>query len=146
MTRYLFIAIVAGIAALVVAPIAGAADTPVDDYWRDQAAAVSLTSDTSVDDYFRDAPATLTFPPDTIVDDYFRDAPATVAAPPATIVDDYFRDPPTVVTSGSAFDWGDFGLGIVTATGAMLLLAGLVLAFLAARQGRAQRTRPTGAA
>ena len=126
MTRYLLIAIVAGIAALAIPPIAGAGDTPTDDYWRDQAS-VSLTADTIVDDYFRDAPATLTVPPDTIVDDYFRDAP-------------------TVVTSGSAFDWTDFGIGVVAATGAMLLLAGLVLAVLVARQGRAQRTRPTGAA
>ena len=126
MTRYLLIAIDAVIAALTVAPIAGARDTPIDDYWRDQAS-VPLTSDTIVDDYFRDAPATLAIPPDTIVDDYFRDAP-------------------TVVTPGSAFDWTDFGIGVVTATGAMLLLAGLVLALLVARQGRAQRTRPTGAA
>src|SRR6188472_3121509 len=37
MTRYLLIAIVAVIAALTVAPIAGARDTPIDDYWRDQA-------------------------------------------------------------------------------------------------------------
>ena len=145
MTRYLLIAIVAVIAALTVAPIAGARDTPIDDYWRDQAS-VPLTSDTIVDDYFRDAPATLTVPPDTIVDDYFRDAPATVTVPPVTIVDDYFRDAPTVVTPGSAFDWTDFGIGVVAATGAMLLLAGLVLALLVARQGRAQRTRPTGAA
>ena len=145
MTRYLLIAIVAVIAALTVAPIAGARDTPIDDYWRDQAS-VSLTADTIVDDYFRDAPATLTVPPDTIVDDYFRDAPATVTVPPVTIVDDYFRDAPTVVTPGSAFDWTDFGIGVVAATGAMLLLAGLVLALLVARQGRAQRTRPTGAA
>ena len=145
MTRYLLIAIVAVIAALTVAPIAGARDTPIDDYWRDQAS-VPLTSDTIVDDYFRDAPATLAIPPDTIVDDYFRDAPTNVTVPPVTIVDDYFRDAPTVVTSGSAFDWTDFGIGVVTATGAMLLLAGLVLAFLVARQGRAQRTRPTGAA
>jgi len=126
MTRYLLIAIVAGVAALAIPPIAGAGDTPIDDYWRDQAS-VSLTADTIVDDYFRDAPATLTVPPDTIVDDYFRDAP-------------------TVVTPGSAFDWTDFGIGVVAATGAMLLLAGLVLALLVARQGRAQRTRPTGAA
>ena len=126
MTRNLLIAIVAGIAALAIPPIAGAGDTPIDDYWRDQAS-VPLTSDTIVDDYFRDAPATLAIPPDTIVDDYFRDAP-------------------TVVTPGSAFDWTDFGIGVVTATGAILLLAGLVLAFLVARQGRAQRTRPTGAA
>ena len=126
MTRYLLIAIVAGVAALAIPPIAGAGDTPIDDYWRDQAS-VSLTADTIVDDYFRDAPATLTVPPDTIVDDYFRDAP-------------------TVVTSGSAFDWTDFGIGVVAATGAMLLLAGLLLALLVARQGRAQRTRPTGAA
>ena len=145
MTRNLLIAIVAGIAALAIPPIAGAGDTPIDDYWRDQAS-VSLTADTIVDDYFRDAPATLTVPPDTIVDDYFRDAPATVTVPPVTIVDDYFRDAPTVVTSGSAFDWTDFGIGVVAATGAMLLLAGLVLAVLVARQGRAQRTRPTGAA
>ena len=145
MTRYLLIAIVAGIAALAIPPIAGAGDTPIDDYWRDQAS-VSLTADTIVDDYFRDAPATLTVPPDTIVDDYFRDAPATVTVPPDTIVDDYFRDAPTVVTPGSAFDWTDFGIGVVAATGAMLLLAGLVLAVLVARQGRAQRTRPTGAA
>jgi len=145
MTRYLLIAIVAGIAALAIPPIAGAGDTPIDDYWRDQAS-VSLTADTIVDDYFRDAPATLTVPPDTIVDDYFRDAPATVTVPPVTIVDDYFRDAPTVVTPGSAFDWTDFGIGVVAATGAMLLLAGLVLALLVARQGRAQRTRPTGAA
>jgi len=145
MTRYLLIAIVAGIAALAIPPIAGAGDTPIDDYWRDQAS-VSLTSDTIVDDYFRDAPAALTIPPDTIVDDYFRDAPATVTVPPVTIVDDYFRDAPTVVTPGSAFDWTDFGIGVVAATGAMLLLAGLVLALLVARQGRAQRTRPTGAA
>jgi hypothetical protein len=145
MTRNLLIAIVAGIAALAIPPIAGAGDTPTDDYWRDQAS-VSLTADTIVDDYFRDAPATLTVPPDTIVDDYFRDAPATVTVPPVTIVDDYFRDAPTVVTSGSAFDWTDFGIGVVAATGAMLLLAGLVLAVLVARQGRAQRTRPTGAA
>jgi hypothetical protein len=145
MTRYLLIAIVAGVAALAIPPIAGAGDTPIDDYWRDQAS-VSLTADTIVDDYFRDAPATLTVPPDTIVDDYFRDAPATVTVPPVTIVDDYFRDAPTVVTPGSAFDWTDFGIGVVAATGAMLLLAGLVLALLVARQGRAQRTRPTGAA
>jgi len=145
MTRYLLIAIVAGVAALAIPPIAGAGDTPIDDYWRDQAS-VPLTSDTIVDDYFRDAPATLTVPPDTIVDDYFRDAPATVTVPPVTIVDDYFRDAPTVVTPGSAFDWTDFGIGVVAATGAMLLLAGLLLALLVARQGRAQRTRPTGAA
>jgi hypothetical protein len=126
-TRYLLIAIVAGIATLAVAPIAGAGDTPVDDY-------------------FRDAPATLIAPPDTIVDDYFRDAPATLIAPPDTIVDDYFRDAPTVVTSGSTFNWGDFGIGVVTAAGAMLLLAGLVVGVLAARQGRSHRTRSTGAA
>jgi hypothetical protein len=126
-TRYFLIAIVAGIVALAVAPIAGAGDTPVDDYWRDQPASVSLTSDTIVDDYFRDAPASLTVPADTVVDDYFRDAP-------------------TVVTSGSAFDWADFGIGAATAAGAMLLLAGLTLALLAARHGRSQRTRPTGAA
>lgn len=145
MTRYLLIAIVAGIAALALAPIAGAGDTPIDDYWRDQASS-SLSSDTIVDDYFRDAPSSLTIAPDTIVDDYFRDAPATVTVPRVTLVDDYFRDAPTVVTSGSAFDWTDFGIGVVTASGAMLLLAGLVLALLVARQGRAQRTRPTGAA
>jgi hypothetical protein len=125
--RYLLIAIIAGIAALAVAPIAGAGDTPVDDYWRDQSGPVSIPSNTIVDDYFRDAPATVTVPPDTIVDDYFRDAP-------------------TLVASGSAFDWADFGIGVVTATGAMLLLAGLLVGVLAARQGRAQRTGPTGTA
>ena len=125
MTRHLLIAIVAGIAALAVAPIAGARDTPIDDYWRDQAS-VPLTSDT-------------------IVDDYFRDAPATLAIPPDTIVDDYFRDPPTVVSSGTGFDWADFGIGVAAAVGGMLVLTGLGLGLIAARQNRGGRTHPTEA-
>src|SRR5262245_8097033 len=124
-TRYFLIAIVAAIAALTTAPIAGAGNTPVDDYWRDQPVA--------------------SVPSNTIIDDYFRDVPTT-SVPSNTIVDDYFRDAPTVVTSGSPFDWADFGIGVVTATGAMLLLAGVVLAAFVARQGRAHRTRSTGAA
>src|SRR6187200_901843 len=109
------IALVAGVAALAVAaPFAGAGnDTMVDDYWRDQALASTSSN--------------------TIVDDYFRDQPAPVSTPSNTIVDDYFRDPPTVVSSGTGFDWADFGIGVAGAVGGMLLLTGLGLGLIAPR-------------
>lgn len=121
------IAIVAGVAALAVAaPFAGAGnDRIVDDYWRDQALAARPTN--------------------TVVDDYFRDQPAPVLVPSNTIVDDYFRDPPTVVSSGTGFDWADFGIGAAAAVGGMLVLTGLGLGLVAARQSRGGRTDPTEA-
>lgn len=121
------IALVAGVAALAVAaPFAGAGnDTMVDDYWRDQALAARSS--------------------DTIVDDYFRDQPALASMPSNTIVDDYFRDPPTVVSSGTGFDWADFGIGVAAAVGGMLVLTGLGLGLIAARQSRGGRTHPTEA-
>ena len=123
----LTIALVAGVAALAVAaPFAGAGnDTMVDDYWRDQALAARSS--------------------DTIVDDYFRDQPALASMPSNTIVDDYFRDPPTVVSSGTGFDWADFGIGVAAAVGGMLVLTGLGLGLIAARQSRGGRTHPTEA-
>ena len=154
------IALVAGVAALAVAaPFAGAGnDTNVDDYWRDQAVParpsdtildehfpVSVPSNTIVDDYFRDPPAPVSVPSNTIVDDYFRDQPAPASIPSNTIVDDYFRDQPTVVSSGTGFDWADFGIGVAAAVGGMLVLAGLGLGLIAARQSRGGRTRPTEA-
>ena len=140
------IALVAGVAALAVAaPFAGAGnDTLVDDYWRDQAVAAS-PSDTIVDDYFRDQPAAVSIPSNTIVDDYFRDPSTAGSVPSNTIVDDYFRDPPTVVSSGTGFDWADFGIGVAAAVGGMLVLAGLGLGLIAARQSRGGRTHPTEA-
>ena len=121
------IALVAGVAALAVAaPFAGAGnDTMVDDYWRDQALAARSS--------------------DTIVDDYFRDQPELASMPSNTIVDDYFRDPPTVVSSGTGFDWADFGIGVAAAVGGMLVLTGLGLGLIAARQSRGGRTHPTEA-
>jgi hypothetical protein len=121
------IALVAGVAALAVAaPFAGAGnDTMVDDYWRDQALAARSS--------------------DTIVDDYFRDQQAPVSTPSNTIVEDYFRDPPTVVSSGTGFDWADFGIGVAAAVGGMLVLTGLGLGLIAARQSRGGRTHPTEA-
>ena len=121
------IALVAGVAALAVAaPFAGAGnDTMVDDYWRDQALAARSS--------------------DTIVDDYFRDQPALASMPSNTIVDDYFRDPPTVVSSGTGFDWADFGIGVAAAVGGMLVLTGLGLGLIAARQSRGGRTHQTEA-
>ena len=121
------IALVAGVAALAVAaPFAGAGNnTMVDDYWRDQALATRSS--------------------DTIVDDYFRDQPAPVSVPSSTIVDDYFRDPPTVVSSGTGFDWADFGIGVAAAVGGMLVLAGLGLGLIAGRQSRGGTTHPTEA-
>lgn len=121
------IALVAGVAALAVAaPFAGAGnDTMVDDYWRDQALAARSS--------------------DTIVDDYFRDQPALASMPSNTIVDDYFRDPPTVVSSGTGFDWADFGIGVAAAVGGVLVLTGLGLGLIAARQSRGGRTHPTEA-
>ena len=140
------IALVAGVAALAVAaPFAGAGnDTMVDDYWRDQALA-ARSSDTIVDDYFRDQPALVSMPSNTMVDDYFRDQLAAVSVPSNTMVDDYFRDPPTVVSSGTGFDWADFGIGVAAAVGGMLVLAGLGLGLIAARQSRGGRTHPTEA-
>jgi hypothetical protein len=140
------IALVAGVAAVAVAaPFAGAGnDTIVDDYWRDQALA-ARASDTIVDDYFRDQPASVSIPSNTIVDDYFRDPTAPVSVPLSTIVDDYFRDPPTVVSSGPGFGWADFGIGVAAAVGGMLVLAGLGLGLIAARQSRGGRTHPTEA-
>ena len=121
------IALVAGVAALAVAaPFAGAGNnTIVDDYFRDQALAARAS--------------------DTIVDDYFRDQPAAVSVPSNTIVDDYFRDPTTVVSPGTGFDWADFGIGVAAAVGGMLVLAGLGLGLIAARQSRGGRTHPTEA-
>jgi F0F1-type ATP synthase membrane subunit c/vacuolar-type H+-ATPase subunit K len=120
------IALVVGLAALAVAaPLAGAGNTHVDDYWRDQALAAN--------------------PSDTIVDDYFRDQPAPVSIPANTIVDDYFRDPPAAVSSGTGFDWADFGIGVAAAVGGMLVLTGLGLGLIAARQSRGGRTHSTEA-
>jgi len=128
-TRRFTIGIAAAVAALAFAvPLAGAGNTIVDDYWRDQ------------------APATTPTPTrDTIVDDYFRNAPVVQSKPRNTIVDDYFRDPSgAVVSANQGFDWADFGIGIAVAVGAMLVLAGLGAGFLAVRQGRGHRPRPTG--
>ena len=140
------IALVAGVAALAVAaPFAGAGnDTIVDDYWKDQALA-ARASDTIVDDYFRDQPAAVSMPSNAIVDDYFRDPPAPVSVPSNTIVDDYFRIDYSVVSPGTGFDWADFGIGVAAAVGGMLVLAGLGLGLIAARQSRGGRTHPTEA-
>jgi len=150
--RTLFAGPVAVAAALVLGvSIAAAANTPVDDYWRDQGTVAAPAAATLVDDYFRDAtvaPATVVddyfrdvpvaTAPTTIVDDYFRDAP--VAAAPKTIVDDYFRDAPVAVvsTTGNGFDWADFGIGAAGACGALLLIAGLGLGIRAARLSGAE--------
>jgi len=140
------IALVVGLAALAVAaPLAGAGNTLVDDYWRDQAPAAN-PSDTIVDDYFRDQPAApVGVPSNTLVDDYFRDQPPPVSIPANTIVDDYFRDPPAAVSSGTGFDWADFGIGVAAAVGGMLVLTGLGLGLIAARQSRGGRTHSTEA-
>jgi len=121
-TRRFTIGIASAIAAFAVAvPIAGAGNTIVDDYWRDQAPATSQA-------------------PDTVVDDYFRDAPRVQSPTPNTIVDDYFRDPPVaVVSANQGFDWADFGIGAAVAIGAMLVLAGIAAGLLAVRQGRSHR-------
>jgi hypothetical protein len=130
LARRFMIGLVAGIAALAVgAPLAGAGNRLVDDYWRDQAVVASPTADRIVDDYWRDGlrgvkPAPLVT--DRIVDDYFRDAPAVVA-------------------TGDGFDWGDFGIGIAVAVGSMLVLAGLG-AGLAVRRSRGETPNPAGTA
>jgi hypothetical protein len=126
-TRRFTIGIASAVGALAFAvPLAGAGNTIVDDYWRDQAPVTSQA-------------------PDTIVDDYFRDAPQVQSPAPNTIVDDYFRDPPVaVVTVKQGFDWADFGIGIAVAVGAMLVLAGVGAGLLAFRQGRGHHPRPTG--
>jgi hypothetical protein len=134
-TRHFLIAIATGISALAFGvPLAGAGDTPVDDYWRDQSP-VAASTDT---------------PADTLVDDYFRDVPVGVAAQSPTadhLVDDYFRDSPTIVTAQSdSFDWGDFGIGIATAMGTILLLVGLALAILAVRPSAREKRHSAGMA
>lgn len=149
-TRYLLSALVAGVAALVLgAPLAGAGNTPVDDYWRDQAVVATPTSATLVDDYFRD-PATIAVPTSgTLVDDYFRDAPIATATQVAAnpVVDDYFRDAPTVVTtSGGGFHWADFGIGIAVAFGTMLILLGLGLGVRALRLSGDRQSKSAGIA
>ncbi|HET7745096.1 MAG TPA: hypothetical protein VFK76_10185 [Gaiellaceae bacterium] len=126
-TRRFTIGIAVAIAALAVAvPVAGAGNTTVDDYWRDQATLTTKAHDTIVDDYFRDAPRAQPQTPNTIVDDYFRDAPVVVGA------------------ANGGFDWADFGIGIAVAVGAMLVLAGLGAALLVVRQGRSHRPQSTG--
>jgi hypothetical protein len=81
-------------------------------------------------------------PGDRIVDDYFRDPPAVATQPGDRIVDDYFRDPPTVISpqpTGSAFDWGDWAIGLLAGIGIASCVAGvLVLA--------SHRTRKSGVA
>jgi hypothetical protein len=44
--------------------------------------------------------------------------------------------------SGDRFHWGDFGVGVGIAFGAMLLIGGLAAAVLATRQRRGERTGP----
>lgn len=166
-TRHFLIALAAGLAALAIGvPLAGAGNTPVDDYWRDKTTVALPGTSTIVDDYWRDArllASTMPASGDRIVDDYFRDVPRGVAAaptsgdrvvddyfrdvqaPPAPLVDDYFRDAPTVVaTSGNAFDWTDFGIGAAVSGGVLLLLAGLGLGIRAGRSSVPGATKSTG--
>lgn len=65
---------------------------------------------------------------DRLVDDYFRDAVATSAPTSEGIVDDSWRStfvPQAVESSSGGFDWGDFGIGVAVAVGAMLLAMGV---------------------
>ena len=65
---------------------------------------------------------------DRLVDDYFRDAVATSAPTSEGIVDDSWRSPfvvEGVQQSSGGFNWGDFGIGVAVAVGAMLLAMGV---------------------
>jgi len=63
-----------------------------------------------------------------LVDDYFRD-PVAISAPTSEgIVDDSWRSPfviEGIQQSSGGFNWGDFGIGIAVAVGAMLLAVGV---------------------
>jgi hypothetical protein len=65
---------------------------------------------------------------DRLVDDYFRDAVALSAPTSEGIVDDSWRSPVMIEgaqqTSGG-FNWGDFGIGIAVAVGAMFAVLGV---------------------
>jgi hypothetical protein len=101
--------------------------------------------DRIVDDYFRDPTPIVTPPGERIVDDYFRDPTPIVTPPGERIVDDYFRDPTTVAvpqSTGSRFDWGDWGIGLVAGFGLALGLAGALLLAM----HRIPGARRTGAA
>ena len=61
---------------------------------------------------------------DRLVDDYFRNAVATSAPTSEGLVDDSWRSPfvvEGVQQSSGGFSWGDFGIGVAVALGAMLL-------------------------
>ncbi len=65
---------------------------------------------------------------DRLVDDYFRDAVAMSAPTSEGIVDDSWRSPfvvEGVQQSSGGFSWGDFGIGVAVAVGAMLLAMGV---------------------
>ena len=65
---------------------------------------------------------------DRLVDDYFRDAVATSAPTSAGLVDDSWRSAfvvEGVQQSSGGFNWGDFGIGVAVAVGAMLLAMGV---------------------
>jgi hypothetical protein len=141
----------AAIAALAVgAPFAWAGPGIVDDSWRDaprSTQATLATPDRQAVVYRLDGRGTATT--NRIVDDYFREAQPSINQSPGVtnrIVDDYFRDAAPAAAAANGFHWGDFGIGIAVAFGAMLLLAGVGAGALAAHQTRSRTTSPAAGA
>ena len=119
-------------------------DRLVDDSFRDAAKSPAPVVDRIVDDSFRDAAKSPAPVVDRIVDDSFRDAAKSSAPVVDRIVDDSFRDAakapatpsfslgvpleylaqPAPSSGGNGFDWADWGIGIGSGVGIMLLLAG----------------------
>ena len=68
---------------------------------------------------------------DRMVDDYFRNSTPVSLQTSQGFVDDSWRSPFVVqrVESAGGFDWGDFGIGVAAALGAMLLTMGIATRF-----------------
>jgi hypothetical protein len=68
---------------------------------------------------------------DRMVDDYFRNSTPVSLQTSQGFVDDSWRSPFVVqgVESAGGFDWGDFGIGVAAALGAMLLAMGIARRF-----------------
>jgi hypothetical protein len=64
---------------------------------------------------------------DRMVDDYFRNSTPLSLQTSQGFVDDSWRSPFVVqgVENAGGFDWGDFGIGVAAAVGAMLLMLGI---------------------